>query len=84
MFDGIGLGLTVRQLGADARSSAPGHRRARLSEVLPIAAWSDAEKAFELTRIQQARAMLDARWREPLDAMLRWLGKVAAPSSPSS
>ncbi|HVD28611.1 MAG TPA: hypothetical protein VNC79_08945 [Mycobacteriales bacterium] len=60
MFDGIGLGLTVRQLGADARSSAPGHRRARLSEVLPIAAWSDAEKAFELTRIQQARAMLDA------------------------
>jgi pimeloyl-ACP methyl ester carboxylesterase len=28
--------------------------------------------------------MLDARWREPLDAMLTWLAKVAPPSSPSS
>jgi alpha-beta hydrolase superfamily lysophospholipase len=27
--------------------------------------------------------MLDARWREPLDAMLTWLQKVAAPFSPS-
>ena len=60
VFDGIGIGLTVRQLGVNARSSAPGVRRARLSEVLPIAAWSDAEKALELGRIQQARAMLDA------------------------
>jgi hypothetical protein len=60
VFDGIGVGLTVRQLGAAARSSAPGFRRARLSEVLPVAAWSDAEKALELGRIQQARAMLDA------------------------
>jgi hypothetical protein len=58
VFDGIGVGLTVRQLGAG--SSAPGVRRARLSEVLPVAAWSDAEKALELGRIQQARAMLDA------------------------
>jgi hypothetical protein len=53
VFEGIGVGLTVRR-------AAEGFRRARVSEVLPLATWSDAEKAFELGRIQQARSMLDA------------------------
>jgi Domain of unknown function (DUF222) len=60
VFEGIGVGLTVRQRDEDARLSAVGFRRARFSDVLPLAAWSDAEKAGELGRIQQARAMLDA------------------------
>jgi hypothetical protein len=60
VFEGYGVGLTVTELGVDSGPAEPGARRARLSEVLPVAAWSDGEKALELTRIQQARAMLDA------------------------
>jgi len=60
VFEGIGVGLTPRRPEVDDRLRALGVRRARLSEALPIASWSDAEKALELGRIQQARAMLDA------------------------
>ncbi|TFV88748.1 HNH endonuclease signature motif containing protein [Blastococcus sp. CT_GayMR16] len=60
MFEGFGVGLTVTQLGVDRGPAVPGARASRLSEVLPVEAWSDGEKAFELTRIQRFRAMLDA------------------------
>ena len=64
MFEGYGVGLTVRQLGPvpGAELVPPGAvaRPSRLSEVLPVGEWSDAEHGLELERVQTLKAVLAA------------------------
>ena len=65
MFRGWGVDLTVAQVGGPSGSDGPvGQgvvaRPSRLSEVLPVAARSDAEIALELERLQPLKAMLAA------------------------
>ena len=65
MFRGWGVGLTVTDLGGPSRSVVPVRegtvsRPSRLSEVLPVAARSDAEIALELGRIVVVEAALVA------------------------
>ena len=65
MFRGWGVGLTVTDLGGPSRSVVPVRegivgRPSRLSEVLPVAARSDAEIALELGRIVAVEAALVA------------------------
>jgi hypothetical protein len=52
---GFGVGLTVAALDLPVEP-LPGERRARLSEVLPVAARTAEEKALELRRVQQLKA----------------------------
>jgi hypothetical protein len=51
VFEGYGVGLTVTELGGASGPAVPGDRPARSSEVLPVAARSDAEIALELQRV---------------------------------
>ena len=64
MFEGYGVGLAVRPRGLDAAPSVgpPGVevRPSRLTEVLPVAAWSAVEQATELQRIQVLKGVLAA------------------------
>jgi len=65
VFRGWGVGLTVTDLGGPPRSVVPARegmvsRPSRLSEVLPVAARSDAEIALELGRIVAVEAALVA------------------------
>jgi hypothetical protein len=64
VFEGYGVGLTVAPLGPLPGSELvpPGvvARPSRLSEVLPVADWSDAEHAMELQRVQALKAALAA------------------------
>ena len=49
-----------RPLGGDDGPVRPGGRPSRLSEVLPVAGWSPAQKAMELGRSQRSRSVLAA------------------------
>jgi hypothetical protein len=64
VFEGYGVGLTVQPLGLEDPGSAgpPGAvaRPSRLTEVLPVGEWSDAEQALELERIQRMKSVLAA------------------------
>jgi hypothetical protein len=66
VFDGFGVALAVQPVGGawPAEAAPPGgfpaERPARLGEVLPVAERTAAEKALELGRVQQLRAMLAA------------------------
>jgi hypothetical protein len=64
VFEGYGVGLTVQPLGLEDPGSAgpPGAvaRPSRLTEVLPVGEWSDAEHALELERIQRMKSVLAA------------------------
>ena len=64
MFEGYGVGLTVAPLGLEdpdpAGPSGVVARPSRLSEVLPVGEWSDAEQALELERVQVLKGVLAA------------------------
>jgi hypothetical protein len=65
VFTGWGVGLTVRDLGGPSTVDWPVpegvvDRPSRLTEVLPVAARSDAEIALELARLQPLKAMIAA------------------------
>ena len=59
---GFGVGLTVSELGVPVPVLPAGlvERPARLSEVLPVAARTPAEKAQELGRVARLKAMIAA------------------------
>jgi hypothetical protein len=64
VFEGYGVGLTVAPLGLGdpGPAGAPGvvARSSRLSDVLPVGEWSDAEQGLELQRVQVLKAVLAA------------------------
>jgi hypothetical protein len=64
VFEGYGVGLTVTPLGSEVPEPAapPGVvvRPSRLTDVLPVAEWSDAEQAMELQRVQAMKSSLAA------------------------
>jgi hypothetical protein len=64
VFEGCGVGLTVRQLaplpGAELVPSGAVERPSRLSEVFPAGSRTAAETALELERLQQLKAVLAA------------------------
>jgi Domain of unknown function (DUF222) len=59
VFEGYGVGLTVQPLGLEDPGSAVA-RPSRLTEVLPVGEWSDAEQALELQRVQRLKSVLAA------------------------